>query len=373
MITEDTDQPTSVFIKPKASNAEQSALDGFRVGAAVDKRVLLLNNLGKDVTVLERNELEYKIGSLNTPNYPRGFIIRTEYRFSSEVFKKLEKYLHSPDNDYNDALRVIRENLVIPPFRRKDNSERLCIIDYIIDNDVILKNGDRLYIDDLDLAIGIGDYEEELIHPYSAKGRAMQMGIYLNWGQQSIGAGIDLVYVPALPNYPGLFAKIANRVIYIPPTVNPNLESGLHVSYTSTVEGENDKPKKVKSIISQLEWKEHGIYRTYDEAVVGADFEAAHKLALAEATRKYEKLKSENLDFEARLKKQLIELEMMKAKVKGEQIETASHFGKKDLRRKNKYGKKAAKRDNRSAIIKNMPALIIGVAAVTMAIRKLFA
>lgn len=367
------EQPVSVFIEPKGHRYDVAKAEAFRAGAAVDKRLLLLNNLGRGIIALERNGLKYNLESLNTPEFPRGFIVRVEYRFSLEIYKKLEKHLNAPDADQNETLKEIRENLTVPPFRRTDSSERICSLDYVIDNDVILKNGGRLYIDDIDIVIGLSDTNDELVHPYSARGRDLQMGVYLNWDKKTVGASVDLTYVPVLPNSPGLYARIVDRVVYIPPMFNPGVESGLHIDYSTAVEGAMDVPARKKRILEPPGFEQHGFYLTYDEALNGADFETAHKLALAEAEKNLALKRAENLSLDAQLKELLIKLDMEKVEAKGEQVKVESHFGKKDLRRKNKYSKKSARRDNNSAIIKNMPAIILGVAAVGVAVGKLFA
>jgi hypothetical protein len=380
MSATNTEQPISIFLEPAGRGCDVAKTEAFRAAAGVEKRLLLLNNLGRDIIALERNGLKYDLATLNTPDFPRGFIVRVEYRFGWETYKKLEKHLHSPDADHNETLKTIRENITMPPFRRSGMSERICTLDYIVDNNVILNNGGRLYIDDIDLAICFKEQQEDLIHPYSARGRDLCMGVYLNWDKRAMSANVDFTYVTVLSNTPGLYARVMDRVVYVPPIFNPGVESGLHIDYSSIVEGAKDTPKRKKRIVEQESFEKFGFFSTYDEALTCADFETAHKLELAEAERKAALLRAENVQLEAQMRKLNIELEMQKTTVKGDQVKTESRISRKELKRKNRYGKKSerrqersARREERTAIIKNMPAIILGVAAIGVAIGKLIA
>jgi len=375
------------FVDPRAGidNPLERGIDrcGFHM------QISYFNNLSSRVTVALRNGLKMDIPTASNIKLAREFIIRVEMVFKREIVENVHKLLNSVTADQNHTLRLIRENLV-DGYAEGYGSKR-SIIEYAVTENMIVDAGGKLYVHDLDIAVGIPNRYNYLVHPYSVEGRDMDIKTYMGGGEKTNTGNITIEYVTHDEGQRPLFTRFSDKIIAIEPQMSMHREHGLHITIENVVtSSQSERQTRIIFIDADniQEMEKCGFFRTYEQAVSGPSFEVAQKQKLAEAQLQLDEMKMA-------LAKANQELETEKATIKREQVRNealhneikmmtdtfksytdAKHNDQERRRKldyeyeKEGYDYRSLRRKEEGELIKYLPSIILGIGAVFVALKS---
>lgn len=375
--------PRSGFSTPFDQNTETAGLKATTT---------YFNNLSSRVTVALRNGVKFEVPPQSNIKLAREFVVRQEYVFNKDVTDSLNRVLNSIVADQNVTLRLIRENMT-DGFGERFGSKKT-ILEYAISETAINDAGGKLYLHDLDVAIGIPSRYDYLIHPYSIEGRDMDISTYQGKRDEKGFSGIDIEYVTCDSNQRPLYTRFSDKIIAIMPNLNMHQPAGLYIRMDSIMEspGSSTVPKVIMIEAGDFEEMEkYGFFRTYEQAAHGPSFELAQKqklttkqaeidelkLALSEANLRLEQEKAGIKREQMRNEALASDIKLMTDSFKGYQDH---HLGNEERRRKTEhdflkedYEYRSLRRKEESELIKYLPSIIVGIGTIFMAIKTLAA
>lgn len=355
-----------------------------------------INELHETVTIVLRNGLPFQIRG-KKGQARRRLTVRYTIIISGEAMHETANVLAQITNKSPMTMRVLKQAYESHARNYSPNQPIVLNLEYVITREDLRKYGNSLYHHGLDCWISTVESAGYAVHPYSEEG--MLQGTIWNNTPEPVKNGGALYAVEIVDNL-GVFGdrylNIANEIYPVRAKKDPARTDGVYITRTLPSEGELGTGE-----IASAHWPfstEDGVtfdftrfhlYRTYTDAKTLGDIASARKEELQHkdhelqlGRKELEGLKQEaerdKQDFER--EKQIWEREKQgfvrerdereeRIKELNDERERIKHdLMMEKMRKEHRYEERSAQRKDTSEMIKIMPALILGVAAVITAI-----
>lgn len=346
------------------------------------------NGLSRPVTVITRLGIKAEIPpSQNTVN--RDFLIRVKLHLGINVKLNVDSLLSSSQESSRLFAQVITEGT-----SRYIQGQRRYTLDYSVNLEDIEGRGGNIYLNNFDIVLTTMDSYLQAKHPFGEEG----LRNYSINDEVSINNvdsfGYTLKIIDSLGSFGERFVNIAGNVYRVPVSKSHELEDGVYITSSGSVQGDY---ALVKPIFKRYSFKEAEqtlrLYRTVNEARTLGDEMASKERELKELTlslkEKENKLKEERLDreheFEVKkheLKDLELESERRKKDIEARHTEKLTRLKEEiaDLeharnisimKQKDYYESRSQERKDTSEVVKFLPAIITGFFGLVMLISKL--
>lgn len=240
-----------------------------------------INQTTTDITVVFRDNLPVPHYRCSNPHATsKNFIIRKTYSFNSlsvinESLNNLAALWDTgKENNVNEDLAIIYKSLMDQRGLNKNPVIARVVIDRVLDVDSLLEEG-HCYLSTLDLMIYHGKFNAEMLHPYSAKAKALELfNETIEHPEESLGIMVQLV-----DNENAVSARymyVANKVVELPSVKDPERASGVYIT-------DNNKGKCTTRYKPLTEiGEEFGIHATVEDAMTSGNPALLHKSRLLE-------------------------------------------------------------------------------------------
>lgn len=352
----------SVFTKPRLS----SDVNDWRVRRpSCSFSISYFNHTERDLTVVPRNGLKIPLDS--TPEYGKhDFIIRVDISLSGNTRVRVLNQIDRADESSENEIVVLKEYL---KNQRTDFNGMVSelTLEYPIPIETILTNGGRIYLEDIDIVLGLSEFGKSLVHPFGQKGRILRTFVPKENGSQT-GLSIEYEFVENSGKIDRLFVRSGTRVHQLIAVKDPTREEGVYIRNSETY---ND----VTFVTISDDLMEFGIYKTFADASELGDqlIERKHKSELLrlenslkekniEITAMKAQFDREKFDIERRHQEQLRDIEIQQKKRELEDLERKNRV-------KDYYEERSYERKDSSEWLKAIPTIITGIAGVFLAFK----
>lgn len=353
------------------------------------------NGLGVPVTVVTRQGLRVELPSSNNPR-KSDFVVRVRVTMGKGVNVNIDDLLNSSSSGSRTTGEVIRSGGVEERFGRIRYE-----LDYRVAQKEITDLGGSLYLSNLDIVVTTVQGHRGSKHPFSDVGVRNQMVEESEKVNCPGHFSYSLRIIDSNTRYGARYVNINGEVYKVPAERSSYKIDGVYLITSGPVAGDVNNPKPVCERYEFEEAEEKlRLYKTAEEARTFGDELSERKKELSELTltlkEKEQKLRNERLerdfnyeqsrhelmrereeeetkrkDAEARSQARMVEL-------KEEIAELEHRRNTENIRQKREYEEQKSAYDQRSMerkdnheIVKFIPAVITGVAAIFIAFSKL--
>lgn len=349
---------------------------------SIETRLKIINYTSQDLTVGYRNGAKFRVPKQYDREH-QSLILRWEISAPSLVEINAQHLLSVVQEQCSAELELLRTTL--KPRLEQYNSllgGLELTIDYSISIPELRSYGGTVYFHEVDLLISVLDQEDAPEHPYSALG--MTAAIPVDHRQPNGRFGFSMEIVDNLGQAGDRYINIGGKVFKIAAKADPRRMDGAYVSWNMGVSGRLDIPqekaKRYDMSDADVEFK---LFRTYAEAANFGDLDTGRKEELAQLEHNNAVAKLELLNVKAageqkalRLESELKEATVRYDALKADRDEILSKLKHKqtleELQLKDHYDRKSYVRKDGSEVLKVLPAVIVGIGAVFMALRSFF-
>lgn len=372
---------------------------GSPAGSPVNFRYSFHNNTGNAIAVSTRAGMKFTVPSINQAG-PSNFVIRVEVLIESSSKPDLQQTLGQVGQHSEEGLRAIRDAFMREVAERRGGQITL-VLEYTLTAADLNARGGHLYHHESDYALSMGRAEYAPAHPYSTEG--LMDNILKQEGEclDNLSFHHSIRLVDNEGCHKEKFIRIGNHVYGVKPITDPNLVSGLYiVSNRSKVGSKLDVPgsELTRYELSPESLKSFGLFDSYLMAKqYESEAKAAHEQRIAELERDAQLAKGENAAGKERLVRLEQEIREAEARRTDERNlhedeikrierqrdadradlkywrERAEHAMSMDrMRGKDEYEERSSRRKDTSDMLKNLPAIILGLGGLIAIIKSLF-
>jgi hypothetical protein len=246
-----------------------------------------INNTDHDITIMGRTNIPITFPKRPPHlgiNIPRetSFIIRTTYILNNHndiirFANNLSKYKQNSNIDNGD-LTIIYDALA----ERLKNGQMLHTFTVTVERLIlseVLYCGYPIYISDSDLLVTVGEYNVNMIHPYSDNG--ILLDTYVHVVQDKKITGVIIEVIDNENEIGDRFVCLGKRMFRIPPKRDESLKSGV---YVTNMQQNVTNMVEVEPIYYEFDEASEaiGLYKTKEEAQTYGNPEYVAKLELKE-------------------------------------------------------------------------------------------
>jgi hypothetical protein len=350
--------------------------------ASVQTRLQVLNFTNEDLTVAYRQGWKFRVPKQYDPEH-QSLILRLELSIPSLVEINAQRLLSVVQERCSAELGLLQASLR-PKFERFETliGGHDLVIDYSISIPEIKRYGGTVYFHEVDLLISLMDQDEAPDHPFSEEG--MNSTVASDHLQPNTRFGFTIEIIDNLGKEGDRYINISGKVFKIVAKSDPRKMDGAYVSWNAGVSGRLDIPeakaKRYDMSDADVEFK---LFRTYAEAMNFGDLSQARKEELAQlehdnlalkASLMKEKavIEQKNLRLEADLKEVTQRYDAIKTE-RDMLLDKETHYQKlEELKLKDHYERRSYDRKDGSEVLKVLPAVVVGLGAVFMAVKTFF-
>lgn len=355
-----------------------------------------INELHENVTIVLRNGLPFQIRG-KKGQARRRLTINYTIVISGEAMHETANVLAQITSKSPVTMRVLKQAYESHARNYSPNQPIVLKLEYVVTKEDLRKYGNSLYHHGLDCWISTVETTNYAVHPYSEEGM-LQGTIWNNTPEQVKGGGA--LYAVEIVDNLGVFGdrylNIANEVYPVRAKKDAKRTDGVYITRTLPSEGELGRGEIVaahwpfnKEDGSDFDFTQFHLYRTFTDAKTLGDIASARKVELQQkdhelqmGRKELENLKQESerqrADFERekqaqdrenqRLEQEVTDRARRYRELEIERDRIKDELELERLRKKDHYEEKAASRKDQSEMMKAMPAIILGVAAIITAI-----
>lgn len=388
-----------------SSITQGQPLSGYNSIAPFKIEISYFNGLSFPITVGQRSGVKFTIPPLSS-RLGRQFTIRVFVSINPGVIIDTAHLLDEVDDESPLELKVLREAMD-RGYRQQLTAHQEYVLDYHVSKKELDSRGGSLYLTQLDIAISSLRPELAAPHPFCEKGY-MQRMLEDNRDVNTVGQfGYSLRIVDNDGVFGDRFVNINQEIFKIPATKDAVLKSGVYLTSSAALEGNFDNcPPRVLRYGFEEADKKVGFYRSFEEAKTLGDVFAARertfkeqqhqfkeeehqwKLEKAELDRQHDLFKRDleaqkfqqdeerrKWEAEFKLREQRLKIEEQEnaeraAKLKAEQAEFEHQRQREQMREKDEYDRRSQSRKEYGELLKFIPVVITGLAAIFVAVKK---
>jgi hypothetical protein len=353
----------------------------------VSVQVSPLNFTHMDLTVGYRNGLVFRIPKQYDPDH-QALILRTEIFLPSLIEINAHHLLSVVDEHCSSEMRLVKAALSPNrddngPYRDTHFGGTTLIIDHEISIQEVRQYGGSVYFHDVDLLISTLPQAQAPLHPYSEQGMLRTACVDVH--RSNLGRfGFSIEIVDNQGRIGDRYMNIGGHVTHIPAGVNPRKLDGIYIGWNQGVTGRLDVPETIfKCYDPEVADQEFKLFRSYSEAERFGNGDEARREELAKLEHSTALLRAELQAEKAKADRKALEMEQAMSTLKHEN-EMLTRSRDEVLSRRNHdmeierqkvkdhYESRSYQRKDDSEVVKVLPAIVVGVGAVIMAIKAFF-
>lgn len=332
------------------------------------KEISYINRTDKDIYVVDRTNLKILIPSYPIFNQTQEFIIRIEYVVYSDKVKLntqliLDRMVN--ENKASDTVRFFHKQFNHAANDRMYNGVDF-IAEYVVTVQQLEENKGAIYLDDLDTLFILANSKDCIDHPFSSEGKAKSLLGGNNLGNLGVTVNIKI-------NDPD--QKIKKKHVYFLNEVFPievirsnTMREGIYIS--KTING-------ISSIVfySLDNCNKFGFFSSHEEAMTNGNPELMTKLKIQELEIKINEERKELDLAKARLAREEAQFAQDKLVLQKEFELVKNEKDRLDIQRKimfdefkDRLERESSTRKESLEILKFVPAIVGGIAAVCIAV-----
>ncbi len=352
----------------------------------LDTSLSLLNFTNQDLTIGYRNGLVLTLPR-QVDSEQRCLVIQTELRFPTLLEINATHLLSVLEEHCSAELRLV--NIVLrPPKQRTPNNPYQTdvyggvnlTIEYSISIAELKQFGGSVYFNDVDLMISQLPQEKAPFHPYSEMGmRHAEHTDLRKYGGGKFGFSVEII-----DNQGAIgdrYLNFGGSVSVITATINPRKLDGIYINWNNSVKGRLDAPEANghRYTAEQADAEFH-LFRNFADAQRNGNGDLSrqeeltkleHTNSLLKLELQTEKTKAERMtaELDAKLKALTFQQETL-AKERQASVDKQNHLLEAERQKmRDHYESRSYERKDTSEVVKVLPAIIIGIGAIFMAVR----
>lgn len=319
----------------------------------------IINQTLLGVQAIDRRDIRWDVNT--EPQENTGFIIiRTRYTISRNTIHKINKAI---EESGAENLPPLYQEICDRAEASKNSSTGFRMTYVVVDVKITketLQTRRTVYVPQCDLVLTIENDDVPIHHPFCIEKNIERR--YRDMLSNSKGTALGITIVANNNEIDTRFVYVAKRVMKIIPIKDPDRESGIYVgSHIPTDLG--DRYVEERFEFEDAEEK-LGLYKTIEEAETGGNPDRLSAVALKEAEIKAINAKMEADQIAHKNATELLdkkkEFEEKKVEIDTTKVERSAYYEERSLERKDK-----------SEAIKFVPAIIGGVVAIWLVVKKL--
>jgi hypothetical protein len=339
-----------------------------------------INELHENVTIVLRNGLPFQIRG-KKGQARRRLTIRYTVVISGDAMHETANVLAQITNKSPMTMRVLKEAYESHSRNYSPNQPIVLKLEYTVTREDLKKYGNSLYHHGLDCWISTVEPPSYAMHPYSEEGM-LQATIWNNTPEAVKGGGA--LYAVEIVDNLGVFGdrylNIANEVYPVRAKKDANRTDGVYITRTQPSEGELGHGEIVaahwpfsKQDGAEFDFSQFHLYRTFTDAKTLGDIASARKQELQEkdhelqlGRKELEALKQEAERNKADFDRDKQTQERENQRLQQELLERERRYKELEVEReriKHELELERMRKDT-SEIVKILPALILGAAAI---------
>lgn len=344
----------------------------------IEKKITYINNLSEPVTIGTRDGLKFVL----SPQYnlsANGLIIRVEITINSTQKTDIQKVLSAVDDSAPQELKVLRETFAKQIKVITHRASTVMTIDYTVHTNTLREYGGAIYFHEVDLVVSLLGFDNTPPHPFSEEGRRLNI-INTSTDNTEKDFFYSIKIVDNGEKYGPRYININNQVFKIDTVKDNSKKDGVYITRTkefnSTLSDSNQKEHLHYSIDSE----ELSIFKSAEEARVYGDINTNRKRELAELEHQLnlqkaelQAIKSKNeMDMIERNKEKLIlemEKDTLKQRLEEQRQDYEQRLKYERDRQKDYFDERSYRRKDYSEMVKFIPAIIVGVGAIFIALK----
>lgn len=344
----------------------------------IEKKITYINNLSEPVTIGTRDGLKFVL----SPQYnlsANGLIIRVEITINSTQKTDIQKVLSAVDDSAPQELKVLRETFAKQIKVVTHRASTVMTIDYTVHTNTLREYGGAIYFHEVDLVVSLLGFDNTPPHPFSEEGRRLNI-INTSTDNTEKDFFYSIKIVDNGEKYGPRYININNQVFKIDTVKDNSKKDGVYITRTkefnSTLSDSNQKEHLHYSIDSE----ELSIFKSAEEARVYGDINTNRKRELAELEHQLnlqkaelQAIKSKNeMDMIERNKEKLIlemEKDTLKQRLEEQRQDYEQRLKYERDRQKDYFDERSYRRKDYSEMVKFIPAIIVGVGAIFIALK----
>lgn len=348
----------------------------------VEYKVSYINHLPHDVTVGWRCGLKFTVPS--TPDLRNSnFIVRLEIILRHSAIRQLEEQLGFIDERSPRELQALREAFLR---RNQENNYwgATLVLDYPLTKETLNEYGGSVYFDELDEVFSLLPYDAVPDHPYSERGRLAQIAVVGPKQSDSADFFYSMEIVDNLGKFGDRFLNLNGEIYRIHPQKSNTRRDGAYLFYGNRVINNVLEPERNYRFFDlSIADETLGLYATYTDALNHGNHAKNHESELREMELSTQRLKASMQEQRQRFDIQMLEREKEAKRLQAEldkrerehKVALAEFEQRNAIERtrvKDFYDDRSHQRKDKSEAIKFIPALIVGIGATLLAIKKLW-
>jgi hypothetical protein len=353
-----------------------------RGDSPVEYKVSYINNLPHDVVIGWRCGLKFTVPSTADFN-STSFIVRLEITIRQDAVKELETQLSFIDANSPKELQQLREAFVR---RTQENIYwgATLVLDYPITKETLTEYGGSVYFHELDQVFSLLPYDAVPDHPYSEQGRLARMAVVGPSDTASKDFFYSMEVVDNLGKFGDRFLNLNGEIYRLHPRKSNIRRDGVYLFYGNRVINNILEPERNYRFFDlSIADEALGLYKTYTEALNHGNHAKNHETQMKETELQTQRMKVELQNQRQKFDIQLLnaEKENRRLQAEFEERERISKAAIAELeqrhaaertRVKDYWEDRSHQRKDQSEALKFIPALIVGIGATLLAIKKWF-
>lgn len=346
---------------------------------SVETRLQVLNFTDRDLTVGYRQGWNFRVPKRYDPEH-HSLILRFTLTLPSLVEINAQHLLSVVQEQCSAELGLLKAALAPKIEEGNVLGGFDLVIDYSISVPELMRYGGTVYFHEVDLLVSVLSQDEAPLHPYSEKGHHQSAAVDHKHANGRFGYTIEIV--DNLGEIGERYVNLNGRVFKITPKEDARKADGVYVSWSNAVTGKTSVPQTNRRRYDVAEAEaEFKLYRTYAEALNFGDEATTRKEELARLQHDnqvaQQALLNQKSDAESRnlqLQTDLTEItqryELLKLERDNLIGQQQAEMKRKEMITKDHYEERSYVRKDSSEVVKVLPAIIVGLGAVIMAVGK---
>ena len=348
----------------------------------VEHKISYVNNLPHDVTVGWRCGLKFTVPP--TPSLRNNtFIVRLEITLRQSAVRQLEEQLGFITEQSSNEMRALKEAFLR---RNQENNYwgATLVLDYPLTKETLNEYGGSVYFDELDEVFSLLPYDAVPEHPYSEQGRLAQVAVVGPKQSDAADFFYSMEIIDNLGKFGDRFLNLNGEIYRIHPQKSNTRRDGAYLFYGNRVINNVLEPERNYRFFDLSVADETlGLYTTYTDALNHGNLAKNHEAELRAMEMSTQKLKAAAQEQRQRFDIQLLEREKEAKRLQAEldKREREHKAAMADFEQRNAiertrvkdfYDDRSHQRKDTSEAIKFIPALVVGIGAALLAIKKLW-
>lgn len=345
----------------------------------ISQTITYRNHTASPISVGWRNGLKFHLEPEYNPDNS-NFICRVTITIGSDVKVDVDRLLSAVNEHSSAELRALREAYNVEV---KVNSYRgaTIILDYPLTLEQLQTYGGSVYFSELDIVLSLFSPEEMPAHPYSEEGRKSQIiaGSPVDHGGVGFGYAVEIVDNHA--RYGDRYLNIGGSVYKVKTKKDFERRDGVYIISNYAANGQLGKGGvRVTYCAFEKAQEDLGLYKSYDEALHLGDISQARKQELLTMEHEVARMKIEGQQQKQVHERELLTMSTELKRIEGEnsRLEARTKLLEHDLslerqRLKDYFDQKSYQRKDTSEVLRILPTILLGIGALLMGIKSLFA